>query len=429
VSAVELSVTIMATGGEALARDSDGRVVFVAGALPGERVRAELTEERRDFARAVAVDILEASPSRIAPPCPHVAEGCGGCGWQHIAPLAQPELKRGIVVDALRRQGRVEDAERLVVLGPALPALGHRTTVRAAVLGGRAGFRRHHSHEVLAVDDCLVAHPLVSELIVDGWFADAAEVTLRAGARTGERLVLAHPTAQGIRVPDGVLVVGTDEVTAGRRAWHHEEVAGRSWRISATSFFQARPDGADVLVELVAAGVEALAPGATTLVDLCSGVGLFAGTAGQGRRVVAVERHRPATADAAHNLAGQDVRIIRASMEGWRPSAADVVVADPARSGLGAAGVAAAAATHAPALVLVSCDPASLGRDAALLATSGYRFEGATVVDLFPHTPHVEVVSLFRTGPDGPAAPAVTARKEKKHPRRRRAPKSRQGKP
>jgi 23S rRNA (uracil1939-C5)-methyltransferase len=426
---VELSVTAMATGGEALGRDDGGRVVFVSGALPGERVRAELTAEKRDFARATVTDVLEASPDRIAPPCPHVAEGCGGCGWQHIDPAAQPGFKRDIVVDALRRQGRVEDAEGRVGLGPSLPALGHRTTVRAAVVGGRAGFRRHHSHEVLAVDDCLVAHPLVSELIVDGWFADATEVTLRAGARTGDRLVLAHPTAAGIRVPDGVLLVGSDEVAAGRRAWHHEEVGGRRWRISATSFFQARPDGADVLVDLVAAGVDALAPGAATLVDLCSGVGLFAGTAGAGRHVVAVERHRPATADAAHNLAGLDVRIIRAAMEGWRPSSADVVVADPARSGLGPAGVAAVAATHAPALVLVSCDPASLGRDTKLLADCGYRFDGATVVDLFPHTPHVEVVSRFRTGPEGPSAPTATVRSKKSHPRGRRAPKSRARKP
>jgi len=429
VPAVELSVTAMATGGEGIGRDDGGRVVFVSGGLPGERVNVELTAEKRDFARGVATDVLEASPDRIAPPCPHVAEGCGGCGWQHIDPAAQPGLKRAIVVDALRRQGRIEGADGLVGVGPALPALGHRTTVRAAVVGGRAGFRRHHSHEVLAVDDCLVAHPLVSELIVDGWFADATEITLRAGARTGERLVLAHPTATGIRVPEGVLLVGSDEVAAGRRAWHHEEVGGRRWRISATSFFQARPDGADVLVDLVAAGVDALAPGAATMVDLCSGVGLFAGTAGAGRHVVAVERHRAATADAAHNLAGLDVRIVRAAMEGWRPSSADVVVADPARAGLGAAGVAAVAATHAPALVLVSCDPASLGRDATLLADRGYRFEGATVVDLFPHTPHVEVVSRFRTGPEGPKPATIAARAKKTHPRRRSAPNARLRKP
>lgn len=398
-------------------------MVFVTGALPGEVVLARLTEEKRDFARAVVVEVVEASPDRIEPPCPHVAEGCGGCGWQHIDPTVQPELKRVAVVDALRRQGRVADPGPTVRLGPSLAPLGGRTTVRASVVGGRAGFRRRRSHETLEVDDCLVAHPLISELIVDGRFGEATEVTMRAGARTGERLVLAHPHATGVRVPDGVAVVGTDEVAAGRRAWHHEEVAGRRWRISATSFFQARADGADLLVEEVVAGVDALVPDAATLVDLYSGVGLFAGTAGAGRRTVAVERHRPATVDAQHNLEGTGARVVRASIPRWRPSSADVVVADPARSGLGAVGVEAVAATGAAGVVLVSCDPASLGRDTALLAGHGFAFEGATVIDLFPHTPHVEVVSRFRAAPGAVPPPRRPAGRRPTHPRRGRAPK------
>ncbi len=393
MATVELTPTTVAAGGETVARDDDGRVVFVHGALPGERVMVDIVEERATFARGATVAVVEASPWRRQPPCPNVARGCGGCGWQHVAPEAQRDHRRAVVIDALRRIGGVEAPS--VGAGVALPAERYRTTVRCAVVDGRAGYRRRRSHDVLVVDDCLVSHPLVAELVADGRFGEATEVTLRAGARTGERVAVIHPSAAGVQVPDGTLVVGTDELRKGRRAWYHEEVAGRRWRISASSFFQARPDGAEALVAEVTTAVERLSPGAATLVDLCSGVGLFGGTVGKGRRVTAVERHRPAVADARHNLAGMDVRHVRAAFETWRPAPADVVVADPARGGLGRAGVAAVTATGASLVVLVSCDAAALGRDAGLLRAGGYGFEGATLVDLFPYTAHVEVVSRF----------------------------------
>ncbi len=134
--------------------------------------------------------------------------------------------------------------------------------------------------------------------------------------------------------------------------------------------------------------------------DLCCGVGLLGGALlarDPGRwSLLGVERHRPAVNDALHNLADlDDVRIVRATMAGWHASAADVVVADPARAGLGKVGVATVAATGAATVALVSCDPASLGRDTALLGKAGYRFAHTTPVELFPQTPHVEAVSVF----------------------------------
>ncbi len=393
MATIELTPTAVAAGGDAVARDADGRVVFVHGALPGERVVVQIHEERASYARGAIVAVLEPSPSRRAPPCPYAAGGCGGCGWQHVAPPTQRDQRRDLVVEALTRIGGLEDPA--VDPGVALGTERYRTTVRCGVVAGRAGYRRRRSHDVLPVDDCLVAHPLVAELVAEGRFGSATEVTLRAGARTGERMVVAHPTAAGVRAPDGTIVVGTDELRRGRRAWYHEQAAGRSWRISASSFFQARPDGAERLVAEVTSALERLAPDAVTLVDLCSGVGLFAGTVGADRRVTAVERHRPAVADGRHNLAGIDVRHVRAGFESWRPAAADVVVADPTRAGLGRIGVDAVAATGAGLVVLVSCDAAALGRDTSLLGAAGYAFEGATLVDLFPHTAHVEVVSRF----------------------------------
>ena len=398
---VELAVTGVAAGGEGVARQDDGRVVFVRGALPGERVTALVTEERRRFLRATTIDVIEPSADRVAPPCPLVEAGCGGCGWQHVGLDAQRRMKESIVVDALRRTGGIEPPDPRP--GPDLPATGWRTTVRAAVNDdGGAGFREHRSHDTVSLEGgCLVAHPLVDEVLRTGHFPTPVdEVVVRAGAATGERLVLARPAAvAGCEVPAGTLLVGADELAAGKRAWIHEEVAGRRWRISAESFFQSRPDGAEVLVDRVRAAVaDALVPG-VRLVDLYGGVGLFAGALGAatGGRVVVVETNRSALADARINLADlPDARILGSDVRRWRPSTAGVVVADPSRQGLGAGVVTRIGATGTGALALVSCDAAALGRDAGLLTADGWTLESLCLVDLFPHTPHVEVVTGWK---------------------------------
>lgn len=403
---LELRTTAMAVGGEAVAREPSGRVVFVSGAAPGETVLVRLTDERRTFARGTVIQVISPSGDRVEPPCPLVAEGCGGCDWQHLSLDAQQRLRLEVVADVLRRDGGVEDPT--VIAGAPVPAARVRTTVRGTVgTDGRFAFRRRRSHEPVDVASCLVAHPLVDEILAQGRFEEADEVTVRVGARTGERLVVVGPTAAGVVVPADVTVVGSDQLRSGHRAWIHEEAAGRTWRISAGSFFQASPEGAEALVAEVGALVDRWAPEAARLVDLCSGVGLFAGTVGAGRSVVGVERSASAVADARHNLADlADVRLIKVALARWRPSPADVVVADPARSGLGAEAVASVAATGAGLCVLVSCDPASLGRDARLLGAAGYRHVGSSVLDLFGHTGQVEVVSGFvRDHPDQPGAP------------------------
>lgn len=390
---LELAPTAMAAGGAALARDAGGRVVFVDGALPGERVRARLTDSRKDFARAVALEILEPSPDRVAPPCPAVGTGCGGCTWQHVSAAGQSRLKSGIVVDALRRIAKLSAPP---VPMPA-PMVGQplRTTARLAVSpGGRAGHRPRSGSGAIETDTCLVAHPLLEELIVDGRYPGAGEVLLRVGVASGERMVLVDRVGDGVKVPSGVQVFQEGDT---RPAVVHEEVAGRLFRISAGSFFQPGPVVAGALCDAVSASMGDALPAGGLLVDLYAGVGLFASVTGAARgcRVLAVESDRSALADARVNLAGLDARVVAAEVARWRPHPADVVVADPARSGLGRPGAGAVAATGAPRVVLVSCDPASLARDTVLLHEAGYRLESVALVDAFPHTFHVETVSRF----------------------------------
>jgi 23S rRNA (uracil1939-C5)-methyltransferase len=337
---------------------------------------------------------------RVTPPCPLVAQGCGGCGWQHVALATHRRLKAEAIVAALERSGALVDP--VVASGPELSATGYRTTVRGvADADGRVALRSRRRHDLVTVADCLVAHPLVNEVLAAGRFPPGAEVTVRAGARTGERLVVVDRAAGSppddpaeVLVPEGVRVMTGAELAAGRRAWLHEEVAGVRLRVSARSFFQPGPEAAEALVDAVGDATGPLGPD-DRLADLYGGVGLFAATVGRRARTMSVEASASAAADARVNLRDLAARSVRGDVARWHPRRMDAVVADPPRAGLGRRGVRVVAGTRAARVVLVSCDADALGRDAGLLASAGYRLVSATLVDVFRHTSHVEVVTRF----------------------------------
>ncbi len=399
---IELTVDRVATGGDGVARDDAGRVVFVRGALPGDVARVRIRDERRRHAHGTIAELLHPGPGRREPPCPHLAQGCGGCDLQHAEVARQHELKVQIVIDCLERIGRVHQPE--VERGGAVPPTGYRTTLHAAVSGDRAGLHGWHSHEVVPTPGCLVAHPTLREILAEGRFPGARSAMLRVGARTGECVVVVDPTAERAAVPRGELL-GRDQLGRANPGVIHERVGARLLRVSARSFFQSGPDAAELLLAAVDEAVGASGRRGT-LVDLYGGVGLLGGGVDIDGPRVCVERSAAAAADARVNLAplGADATVVQVPVERWRPVAAEVVIADPARSGLGRAGVEQVVATGAGTVVLVSCDPGSLGRDALLLGRSGYELGRATVLDLFPQTSHVEVVSLFtRAVPNRPA--------------------------
>jgi 23S rRNA (uracil1939-C5)-methyltransferase len=391
---VRLRIEKVVAGGDALARQPDGRIVFVPGALPGELVDVRILSAKRDLARGAVTAVIEPSAARRTPPCPRVAEGCGGCGWQHIDPAAQLDLKVAIAREALVRTGRLADA--VVTAGTLLPSEAVRTSVRLAVApDGRVGFRASRSHTVVPTDSCLVTHPLVDELIRTVRVRptrvrddDPPELRLRVGLATGER------SAWLTGVVTGVIEGLPPDVAVGPDAVIHEDIAGHRFRVSAPAFFQSSPQGAEALVAAVRAAAGELASKAEHAVDAYAGGGLFAATVlGPGVRVTAIESSPAACADARINVPAATV--VEVPVERWTPAPADLAIADPARAGLDKGGVAALTATGAERIVLVSCDPVALARDARLLAEQGYRHAGSEVFDLFPNTPHVEVVTRF----------------------------------
>ena len=375
----------MAAGGDAIARLDDGRVAFVRGALPGELVEIEVVQAKKDFVRGEVLDVIEPSSHRVVPPCPAHAAGCGGCPWQHIAPDAQLGMKAAVVIEALKRTGKISDP--VVDIGSTVPAWAYRTTLRlAAGTGGRLGLRGRSSHDVIELGGCPVSHPLLEQLLATIRVRGDGEVSLRVGAATSER------TAWAVEGDVELLDLPAD-VAVGRDSVVHEIVAGRRLRISAASFFQSGPAAAELLVAAVRHACGDLAQ-IDTLLDAYGGVGLFAGAV-EATKTTIVESSPAACADATFNLADRPTKILCSTVEQWSPRHADLVIADPSRSGLGKKAVEVLTATLAPRIVLVSCDPVSLARDAGLLREAGYDHTRSTVYDLFPQTHHVEVVTTF----------------------------------
>ncbi len=366
--------------------------MFVAGAIPGELVRVRVTSSKKDFARGHVVEVLDASPDRAAPPCPHVEAGCGGCGWQHISLDRQRVLKVELVADAFRRTARLPGA--VIEPGDPLPGDRFRTTLRVAVEpSGRVGFRAAQTNRIVPVSDCLVAHPRLGELLPGLRATGVDEIVLRVSDSTGERLAW--------WAGDGKVEGLPTDVATGDGAFVTEHIGDAALRVSARSFFQSSAAAAAALVREVQ---RAAADVRGAVVDAYGGVGLFARcVVGEGAPVTLLERSPSSCADARHNLAGLDARIAEVAVEDWAPEPAALVIADPARSGLGPSAVAVLSATGCERFVLVSCDAAAGARDVRLLVDAGFRHVRSTVLDPFPHTPHVEVITVLVRERDGGA--------------------------
>jgi tRNA/tmRNA/rRNA uracil-C5-methylase (TrmA/RlmC/RlmD family) len=412
---VELEVGAVAHGGHCVAR-LDGRVVFVRHALPGERVRARLTDasSHARFWRADAVEVV-GSPSvdRVTARCPVSGPGgCGGCDWQHVSTAGQRALKAQVVAEQLRRLAAVD----LDVLGglrvEPVPGdedgLGWRTRVRLAVgPGGRAGLRAHRSHRVLALVDCPLAAPALDlPAVLAGSWPPGSEVLVTGGG--GDPRPPSVDLVRGASPGRARRVEQVEHVSGPSR--REERAGGRTWPVSGLGFWQVHPAAADTLVAAVRA---ALQPGpGERLLDLYSGVGLFAGSLAPalapGGSVVAVEADARAVRQARralHDL--PQVRLVTADVARWLAAQAepvDLVVLDPPRRGAGVAVCEQVAARRPRTIAYVACDPAGLARDIAALARHGYGLTRLRAFDLFPLTHHVECVATLQRLASGEAA-------------------------
>jgi tRNA/tmRNA/rRNA uracil-C5-methylase (TrmA/RlmC/RlmD family) len=350
---LEVEIERVAHGGHCVARvqgpDGRKRVVFVRHALPGELVRAVITGVEKTFLRADAVDILKPSPDRVEPPCPLAhPDGCGGCDFQHVTLPAQRALKEAVIAEQF---SRLAGMDVVVTVEEVPPTLHWRTRMQYVQLpGGRRGLRKHRSHAIIEVDDCLIAAP---------------------GARDA---------GDSDRTP----------VT--------ETVMGHAFQVAGDGFWQVHPQAPGLLVETVMAML-APRPGERAL-DLYAGVGMFssflAEAVGASGHVTAVEGDRTASRWATKNLKPFDhVTVTCAPVERSVVGSADVVVLDPPRTGAKRRVVEAITALQPRAVAYVACDPAALARDVSYFAEAGYAMRELRAFDLFPMTHHVECVALL----------------------------------
>jgi 23S rRNA (uracil1939-C5)-methyltransferase len=375
----------LVAGGDGLARMDDGRVVFVPGVVEGELVEIELSEKKNDFGRGQLLSITEPSKNRRVPPCEHVAQGCGGCDWQHIERRIQGQAKLAIVAEAYARTARLE-------VDPQLRRLtedARRTTVRmVSDSSGNLGFRAHESHDIVPVSSCMVSHPLLNDFISRPVLEGAGEVTIRVGARTGDIGVWAHEGKLANGLPAGL--------KTGERATITEQVGDHLFKVSMGSFFQSSPEAAELIVDSVSRRLDNLGIEGGLLLDAYGGVGLFSlALSGRFDELLLVESSESACRDAVRNLAECAAVIEQANVDTWEAAEVDVVIADPARQGLGKHGSQAIIETGAQTIILVSCDPVAGARDARLLTDAGYKIGEVEVLDIFPETHHVEVVAAF----------------------------------
>jgi tRNA/tmRNA/rRNA uracil-C5-methylase (TrmA/RlmC/RlmD family) len=427
---IELTVGEVANGGWCVARvdgpEGVGPVVFVRYTLPGERVLARVTEVTSRFARADAVQVLDPAAGRVEPPCPYAHPGgCGGCDWQHASLPTQRELKAAVVMQQLRRISGIERAVTVEALpgdrpGDTDPGLGWRTRVTFAVRrDGVAGLRGHRSHQVVPVDDCLIAHPRIRDLgITRRPWPRARSVEAVTGTGGADRAVIVTgarpPTGRDDLPAESVLGQSRAGTTVFRgRSYVTERAAGRSWRVSAPGFWQVHPAVADVLVTAVLDALDPQ-PGDTAL-DLYCGAGLFTGAlataVGPDGAVAGVEGDRAAVRDARRNLrdtpwatvyAGDVGQVLARHADGLPP--ARLTVLDPPRTGVSRDVIdylATAVQSNSSAdarIAYVSCDPATLARDLGLLLARGWRLEGLRAFDAFPMTHHVECLATLVAG-------------------------------
>ena len=413
-------------GGNFLARENN-KAIFIPLTLPGEQVRIRVIEERakRGYALAELEEIITKSPDRIQPKCPHFGP-CGGCNYQHTDYANQLRIKEGILRETLERGG-VPAPEKIEIL--AADPWAYRNRIRIAFdAAGNPGYRGRRSHAVIPIRECPIAAPL---LVRSALAAGELLARVPANLRPHELLLFCNPDESALlatffvaeptqlrlnplaeslkaQIPE---VAGVELASGGRPGhpprtlsqWGAPSIAYRAagfdYRVDHGGFFQVNRWLIDSLVDCVTAGQSG-----SLAWDLFAGVGLFARRlTSTFARVVAVESAPPAVSALEENLrdsSGSAVRattldFLRSGPSGAKP---DLIVVDPPRIGLGPDITALLVRVAAPALVYVSCDPATLARDLKTLLAGGYQIQSLTLADLFPQTFHIEtVVRLHRS--------------------------------
>jgi len=400
-----VTLTALTYGGDAMGRLADNRAVFVPFGVPGERVRVRLTEEKKNFARGEIVEILEASPDRIDAKCKHFGK-CGGCHYQNFPYEKQLQAKKDILVDQLKRIGKIENPPVKPMVGCPNP-WNYRNHVQFSLNDdGKLGFQMPNSNKIIPITECHLPEASVNDFWHQLDFepgTDIERVSVRAGNNDDLMLVLESesPETPELEIEAGisvvhvyeehtVVIVGNDHVVI--------RVLDHDFKVSAASFFQVNTVMAGKMIEYILARLPVSI--STVLLDVYCGVGLFSAfLAPKCKAVIGIESSESSCEDFTVNLDEFDnVELYDGAVEDVIPyleAKSDIVLVDPPRAGLDKVVVDGILKLKPSFIAYVSCDPSTLARDAARLIKGGYRLKEVTPFDLFPQTYHIESISIF----------------------------------
>lgn len=366
-----LTIEKLVYGGAGLAR-LDGKVILIPFVLPGEVVRAEIERAKNDLWRGRLIEVLQPSPSRIAPECPYF-QRCGGCQYQHMTYAFQLEQKREILREVLQRVGKIDFPGEIGVISG--EQWHYRNRIQLHLEGRNAGYFSANSRNLVPIDRCPIASPKLNETIAK---IDSPQ------ASTGLEL-FTNETEVQVNVLDRVPKLA---LTALAALGVTTPIDYAGFQVSRNSFFQVNRFLIDRLVECAIGDAQG-----RWAVDLYAGVGLFSKKLSERfEKVTAIESGGSSFRDLEHNF---PAGAVKASVEEYLAAleeTPDFILADPPRSGLGKIVVRELARIRSPRLTVVSCDPATLARDLHGLIGGGYHIEAITLVDLFPQTFHLETV-------------------------------------
>lgn len=431
-----LRIDSLTYGESGIGRTEDGKAVFVPRTAPGDLVRVHIEQDKKTFATASLLEVLEASEQRTSVACPY-ASVCGGCSWMHVDYASQLVAKRANVVSQLVRIGRFDKETAEALVSPCVASkrqLGYRNKLElSAGLDERGhwqlGFRSEGSHDFATPDVCLLAHKAIQKApkalrgalryLQRGEDLGIYRVGIRHSERTRDveialwtppspfpRAMAANTLQSTLKATSIVRVIADPgkarkvknvETLYGKGQWR-ERLNGSSFRLSAPSFFQVNTEQAEIMIDRVIDGLEL--DESSLVADLYSGAGTFSiPLAKKVDDVFAVESAASSVRDLRQNAEANDVWIDVIGGDAARElpelGNLDALVVDPPRAGL-AEGVSESIAAAGPRRVAyVSCDPSTWARDVARLEACGYRLLKAEPIDLFPQTYHCELVSIF----------------------------------
>ncbi len=402
---LQLDVTDFAYGGAAIGRDKKGRPIFVHGAIPGEKVRVSVVQDKGRYLHGDLLNVVKSSKDRVQPRCPHFGI-CSGCHYQHMDYPLQLRAKRAVVQDQLQRIGK----QKKVKVQPTLP---NPTPYAYAIevdlsptADGQIGLWSSKERQVIPISTCPILEPGLLTLLqdIDLDLPDLRKLTLRTGfdgeLMAGLEVENVEPPELGVDFPVSVAIILPDRNAASLIGDPYlvQEVKGRQFRVSAGCFFQPSLAAAELLIDALLSYAEL--KGTETVLEAYSGVGMLtAFLADAAREVIAVEVNNDATADFIANLDhAHNVSLYHGLLEEVLPALnlkPDVMVVNPGKSGLAGPVVDNIKAKKPRRLLYVSSDVATLARDAKGLTRAGYRLLEVQPIDIMPQTYRVDTVSLW----------------------------------